>query len=200
MALINNVIPSQNFELVRDRIGEILATEFAFQFTLTSNPELNPIVHVERIVPFDHTDMPCINVLLSRGNFDNITAKKSDGTYQFNIDIYAKSKSSQNQGGDSRASFIVQKLVGMAMAILENPRYNTLGFAAPSVSHTQVSDISIADPNNNQDAENIMMGRLSFQVRINENVELLTANNIVGYGTTVTLSETEQGYIFTQFP
>lgn len=200
MALINGVIPRQNFELVRDKIGEILATEFAAQFALTSNSELNATVHVERIVPFDNTEIPCINVLLSRGNFDNMTAKKSDGTYQFNIDVYAKSKSSENQGGDSRASFIMQKMVGMAMAILENPRYRTLAFAPPSVAHTQVSDISISDPTNNQDAESVMMGRLTFQVRINENVELLTANPIVGYETTVTLSETEKGYVFTKFP
>lgn len=200
MALINGVIPRQNFELVRDKIGEILATEFAAQFALTANEELNATVHVERIVPFDHSELPCINVLLSRGDFENMTAKKSDGTYQFNIDVYAKSKSSQNQAADVRASFIMQKMVGMAMAILENPRYRTLSFAAPSIAHTQVSNISIIDPTNNQDAESAMMGRLTFQVRINENVELLTANTIAGYVTNVRLDETDKGYVFTKFP
>lgn len=200
MALINYILQPRNFELIRDRIGLILADEIANQFTLTSNSDINATVYVERLIPFDKTEMPCINVLLDRGDFDNISVKQADGTYNFFIDVYAKSLSTQGSNGDKLSAIALQKIVGLVYSILEDTQYRTLAFAAPSVQHTQITNFQIAGPQNNQDAVSTTMARLIFSVKITESVKLLDADDIQGWETSVTLAETDKGYVFTKFP
>lgn len=200
MALITNIIQPRNYELIRDRIGLILAEEIQNQFALTANQDINSTVYVERIVPFDKTEMPCLNVLLSRGGFGNNDVKQSDGTYTYFIDVYAKSKSTNGSNGDKLAMISLQKNIGIIIAILEDTRYIRLGFTHPSISSTMVSDFAIADPSNNQDASSIVMGRITFTVRVPEKVELINASDIDGWETSVTLEESDKGYVFTKYP
>lgn len=62
MAQINTIIPVQNFELIRDRIALILATEINNQFVLSGNEDINCYVWLERSTPFDKIENPIINV------------------------------------------------------------------------------------------------------------------------------------------
>ena len=62
MAQIYNIIPVQNFELIRDRIALILATEVNNQFVLSGNEDINCDVWLERSTPFDKIENPTINV------------------------------------------------------------------------------------------------------------------------------------------
>ncbi len=197
MALITEAIRESNFELIRDRIGEILATELPNQATLNAQEELNATVFVECSTPFDKSDTPCINVMLSNGDYDNQTVVKTDGTYTYFIDVYTSSKETSGDTSDYLSTKNLHRLLGVCSKILEHQKYQTLGYERPSIEHRSVRSINISMPENRQDAYMIMMGRITFTVRIPENKSLLTANNIDGYSTNVKLSLTEKGYIFT---
>jgi len=196
MALINTIIPKQNFELVRDRIGEILADELANQFTLSGDAEINAKVFLERFLPIDKTSLPSVNVMLSRGNYENHTTIQSVGNYSYFIDVYTRAKTSVTSNGDSLSLIRLQRLLGVCKAILENPKYKTLAFVPPYLNHTSIESIEVAEPRNNQDASSVMMGRLTFNVVVRETTELTTPNNISGWETSVQLGDSGNGYVF----
>ncbi len=196
MAKILTPIQPQAFELIRNRIGEILADELPVQAAIEYAAELRATVFLERFTPFDITDMPCVNVMLSRGGYDNKAGVKRDGTYTYNIDCYMVSKTTTTERGDSKASVKLQKLMGVCGAILEDPHYVTLGFARPFISHTEVREINIAQPEKNQDGNNVIMGRVTFIVRVPENVSALLPKIMPGYDTVVKMGLTDKGYFW----
>lgn len=188
-------IPPQKFELIRNRIAEILYIEIENQWVLSYDADLIIPVWVERTVPYDHNEAPCINVNLANGNYDNKDATIVDGTYQYNIDCYTKAKANGVDGGDKLATIKLHRLLGVCRAILENQAYFNLAFDQPYIGHTEVSSLSIAEPGN-KDADHVMMGRLTFTVRAPETSELKEANLIEGYDTSVKLLLTDKGYVF----
>lgn len=197
MALLTEKIPQQNFEIVRDRIALILADEISNQSAiLPATPDLNPTVWTERFVPFSHVEFPAVNVIFSSGNFVDQYTTHDLAVHKYYIDVYAKSPTIGSDGGDKLASIKLHRMLGICRAILENPQYRTLAFAPPSLQHTKVVDISIEQPQNNQDAESVVMGRLTFDVHVPEKMQLLTANNISGWETSVELNESLKGYEF----
>lgn len=195
MSVIENVIPQQAFERIRDRIGSILLDEINHQVLISYDNEIEAGVYIERFVPFDKTEMPAINVTLARGSYDNKNSISADGTYNYSIDVYTSAKSSDAKKGDSLSAVRLHRLLGICRAILENPQYKTLGFAAPFIARVSVVDINIAEPIK-QDAISVIMGRLTLAVRVPENVELITPRLIEGYDTTVKLGLTNKGYQF----
>lgn len=198
MSILNGIIPQQNFELVRDRIGQILADEFARQFALTSDPDFDLEVWIERFIPFDKEELPTINVSLSAGTFANQTAKQTEGTYTYFIDAHTKAKTSDSDAGDALATIKLHRLLGMCRAILENPGYKTLGFTAPFLSNRRIERLDIADPGA-QDATSSRMGRLAFTVRVVETMELIDASPLGSSFTTVKLHSTEKGYFYAAY-
>jgi len=196
MSRINIVIGQRAFEKVRDRIYEILVDELANQVALSYDEDLDATVFKERSTPFAAVEMPCVNIALSRGGFDNAPILKKDGTYQFNIDVWTRSKTNMIEAGDTISMLKLQKLIGVIDYILSSWQYNTLGFEKPFISRVFVDEIAIADPKRNEDAESIMMGRLNFTVRVPENVDTLEGNLIEGYRTQVKLGLTEKGYLY----
>lgn len=200
MARILTVIQPRAFERIRDRIGEILADELPVQAAIEYADELDAEVFVERFIPFDKTEMPAVNVLVARGLYDNKAALKSDGTYTFNIDCYMTAKTQAGKNGDSESAIKLQKLMGVCTAILENRQYNTLGFAKPFISHTEVREINIANPVNNQDASSVIMGRITFIVRVPETVDAILPQLLAGYDTVMKLYLTDKGYTFSVSP
>lgn len=200
MAVIQGEIGRQSYELVGDRIAEILADELPEQFALsTAAPELKSVlaaqVFTERVVPFDKTEVPCVNVQLASGDYSGQTVKQSDGTYTFFIDCYASAKNTEDAKGDQYALIKLKKLMGVIRAILQDTRYKTLGFTAPFVMSRQVTGIAISN-NAQQDATHTVMGRITLVVKVPETVELIEPELIAGYQTTVKLFETELGYLW----
>jgi hypothetical protein len=197
MSVIQGPISPQAFEVVRDRIAEILADELHNQSVLAGDDEIDANVFVERFIPFDKTDMPAVNVMLARGTIDGQSAIQSDGTYLFNIDAYTKAPSSDVQMGDSIAIVRLHKLIGLCRAILENPRYKTLGFQPPFIMNRRAVEISIADPDSKaNDGMCSAMGRLVFSVKVPESCELIVPPLIAGYNTQVKLELTDKGHMY----
>lgn len=196
-SVINTLIPQQNFELIRDRIGVILFEEFASQYILsTSNPDLNPTIYNERIIPVSHTETPLINVMFSGGNSLSQNAVDADYSYTYFIDVYTSSPTVTTSNGDKLSLYKLHRLLGMVRAILSDARYKTLGFTAPSIERRFVSGIQVAQPENKQDGTSSVFGRVTFEVRVSEITELKTPNPIDGANTIVTMNETELGYLY----
>jgi len=196
LSKITTAIPEQAFELIRDKIGLIIADELAAQFVLNPDPRIDAPVFIERIVPIDKSETPVINILYSRSNYDNNTAIKSDGENTYNIDVYSKGKSKEGEQGDTLAMIALARLLGVIRAILESPHYLTLGFAPPFIKKTTVTGIQVADPRDNQDGANMMMGRLTFTVDAVDVTEQIQPVDAEGYDTQVKLSETDKGFVY----
>ena len=196
MALINNEIPVQIFELIRDRIAEILSIEILNQYTLFGNEDLNLKVWLERNVPFNHSECPAINVSLAEGIFDQNTTTRSDGTYTYYVDVYHKGKSDEIEGGYLKSNRSNQRVLGVVRYILEDPQYKRLGFQAPSIGGRNIRNFQISEASNNQDSTSITMSRLTFEVRCPEIEELLDANIISSAITSLTLNESDNGYFY----
>ncbi len=196
MSQITTPIPTQAFELVRNRIGEILIDELVNQATITYKPELNATVSIDKFVPFDKTEMPAVNVMLDRGDYDNQTTVDKDGTYRYFIDCYHKAPTTVTKDGDVEAMRKLQTLMGTCAAILESSKYITLGFVAPFVINRHVENIRIAPPADAKDSNSIVMGRINFVVRVPEEFDKLTPELIAGFDTQVKLGDTDKGYIY----
>jgi hypothetical protein len=137
-----------------------------------------------------------VNVVFASGSYGNQDSRNSTGSYKYMIDFYTSAKSTATDGGDKLATFKLHSLLGICRAILENPQYATLGIARPSLNRTTVADIAVEQPQNTQDGASVIMGRLTFDVSVCEGVQLIDANNIAGWETSVKMDETETGYQF----
>jgi hypothetical protein len=194
MAVIPHLITAQAFEIVRDRIGAILADELESQVTAYGNyyAEVTD-VWVERFIKIDKTEVPCINVTLAQGELNAQSQLQSDGIYTFNVDCYHGSPATDTEDGDTLAMVKLQRLLGICRAILEDSRYKTLGFAAPFVMNRHVSNVGVATPGK-EDADNTVFGRLQVVVRVPENTDALTPALLAAYETQVKLALTDKGY------
>lgn len=200
--MINTLIGQQKFELIRDRIAEILSTEIANQATIEGHDlwTENIFVWLERTAPFDKSELPCINVSMSSGEFDNYKSNgDNDGNYQFDIDVFTKSVYSTTDNGDTRSTVLLHRILGVCKTILKNEQYKSLGFDTKFIGNTTIESIQIADPNTTRrenETESIRLGRLVFKVRCNESNTAATPTTLTSYATTVRLYNTTQGYFY----
>ena len=186
MSSLLPIIPTQEFEKIRDRIGEILFNEFADQ-------EITPSIFVERTYPFDKNDLPSINITLTSGSQDQKDFGGTDETYRFNIDIYAKAKSDNANNSSIKSASELHKIIGVARQILRNPIYRTLLFAKPSLTRTTVVSFQIAEPEK-KDAITMTMGRLLFDVSVVQGNQLKDSDTALEVFSKVTLEETDKGF------
>lgn len=199
MSQIPVQIGRQAFELIRDRIGQILADEIVNQ---VSQGWINDVywtsesqVWLERFVPLDKTELPAVVVGLTRGDMEWHTQQQSNGNYRFNIDCYSSAKSTEDSEGDSEAMIRLHRLMGVVRAILENPRYKTLGFEPPFIQNRHMESFGIGNPAK-EDALSTTFARWSFVVRVHEETELISPPMIKGYDTTINLDLTNKGYFW----
>lgn len=193
MSLINGKIGKQNFELIGVQLGAILTDEVKNQSVLHDDSDLDASVWYERFVPLHHTEMPSVNVALARGSYAGQTVIQTDGKYTYHIDVHTSSLAQDGKDADGIAMAKLQRLLGICRAIIEDPKYKTLGFAAPRIKSRHVTEIIIAEPDAD-DTASCVRGRLLVVVEAPENHELLTPVLIGGNDTVVKLEETEKGY------
>jgi len=199
MSLINTVIPPQSFEIVRDRLGRIIADELDNQFQISYNPDLKVKNWIERFLQFDKTELPSVNVMFSEGSYGGQTTIQSDGTYKYYVDCYVNAKSRENDPGDVRAMVKLQRLLGVCRAIVEDPRNKTLQFGVRPgfVMSRHVESIQIQNPNQKEhDADSSVMGRLVVSVKVPETTSYIQPVNVKDFFTTIKLADTEMGYLW----
>jgi hypothetical protein len=203
MALINGIIPQQNFELIRDRIGAILALELANQYDLDNTFPLPQSIDIERFIPYDaDQEFPAINVNFWKGEYSNTTQIKTEGTYYFNVDCYADSPTIGTNRGDNLSSAKLQRIMGACRAILKNPVYLTLGFQ-PNVNgisvigRCEVQGMYVANKSIVPDALNETVGRVIVKILALETVNLIDSANFAQEVTTsLKINNSTKGYFF----
>ena len=137
MSLINQVIPEQGFEIVRDTIGAILKIELENQKTLQSlTDDIN--VFVGRSNPFQQSEKLMINILLDSGDYSNPHEKGNHEKTVFFIDIYTSAKENETNDGGYVSTKKKDKYLGMIRYILQDHHYKTLGLPMGSIMGTQV--------------------------------------------------------------
>lgn len=196
-ALITYEITEQNFELIRNTIGSILALELAEQFSITGNSLFDVKVFAERALPVEPDEGIVVNVLFNQVPYDTKTHTNRTGNNEYFIDVHVSGKDKAGgDRGDVRARKNLAKLLGVIANILESGEYLQLGLTPGIMVHKAVSNIAIAEPENNQDTLHIAWGRVVFTVRANENVKKLEGTPSEKSTSTVKLNETEKGYKF----
>ena len=207
-AKLTTAIPEQNFELIRDRIGEILAEELPNQATLTGDSKLaNITVYKERFIPVQALvaiagETPLIDVFYNGGRYEQNTLTAQDGHNTFFIDVYTCAKSQLDAQkklsvlGDTLAAIQLQRILGVCRAILMAAPYMTLGFEPGFILHRSVRAVTISEPVANRETVAVMHGRLEFSVRAPEDSEGNQAVTADSYQTTAKLQETEKGFIW----
>lgn len=179
-----------NFEVIRDKIAVILATEFANQQILASNAGRNPAdwkarIFSERSNPWEQwleappagpSPSPLINVWFDGENFDpsgsNIVERQKT-TATFNIDCYGYGLASDNPDGghnpgDKEAAFEVQRTLRLARNILMAAEYTYLGLRGV-VWQRWPQSIQIFQPQTDGHfVQQIVGARMAFRVIFNE--------------------------------
>lgn len=201
--MINEAIGSQNFELIRDRIGEILANELNNQATLKSDESLNSdnlTVWTERFIPFDKEELPAINVALSSGDYSGETPVTADGSYLYTIDIFTKAKTKKNgtslELGDKKSSLQCQMITGLCRSILMNSLYLTLGFERGYIHRRKINSLNVAQLKEQEGIYPFMI-RLEMTVKVTETTIEELPTDAAGYDSVFTINETDKGFKFT---
>lgn len=195
MAKIDYSILPKKFEQIRDKLSVILLDELSNQATLQSNPLFNAGVWLERFIPFDHIELPAVNIYYQAAPFSDQTPETSKAVHSFNIDIHTKGISTPSDSGDSLAAFDLHRLIGVVYSILMNPHYIRLDFPTSfGIQNRNISDIRIAQPERNKDGLHIIAGRLTFQVSVNEDVNGLSGIPLAIFNSQFKLNNTDKGY------
>lgn len=203
---ISGAIPAQNFETIRDRIAAILLVEFAQQITEQSDPETIKLlqktkIFAERFHPFNENEFFAIDIFLFNGDYDNKAQTSVRGNYTFYLDFFGRAATTNKDDGDKRSAVKVQRLIGIARAILESPNWLTLGFTPPNqfVQRTEVRSLKRTEERNNHDVGNIIFYRMVFDVLAGEGTDTITGELLGESFTEVEIDETGLGYEY-KFP
>lgn len=202
--MIEGLIQRRGFELIRDRIAEILVSEFVNQINISSQlsdsdpnklPFVSPITYVERFKRIDSNEIatkPMVIVMNSTGNYDSKSMADSDAEHTYYIDCYLTKKGVNG----SKALFNLQRLLGLVRSILANPQYRNLNFDTGLIQSVRCNNIAIRQPEQ-ETTENGVMGRVNCVVKFTEKENLITPEQYVNSAVTnVTLGETNEGYIY----
>jgi len=188
----NFQIPIQNFEIIRDRIALIVATELENQYNLFGG--FNPSVWIERFIPFDISELPAVNIVFESMALVNKNPSKCLYEGKFNIQVSVSSGDLYNQSGDVLSSIDCQKLTGQIRYILENPNNLRLQFPSnPSiVQGNEISEIQISKPEE-KDGNYTTVSQLGLKIKFEENNGVVVP--IVGesYVTQMTIETTNKG-------
>lgn len=199
MSKIDQLIPKRNFELVRDRIGEILLDEWNAQNITYNNPTKIKSIWVARTRPFDPSELPAINVSHAGAKYADKHQNNKVGTVQYFIDVYAHAKGTKERAGDELSDALCDSILAICDYILEDSKYYHLGYEPGFIASLGVIEIQKAQADKD-DAKNISMGRLIFNVKMGESNKFIEPNMIQGYGTTMKLGNTTKGYIWEGTP
>lgn len=199
MPQIDETLTARKFELIRDRIGEILADELPNQAALNSDPDLNPTIYLERLVPVSHEELPVVNIFAAESDFNRFTQISQTGENRIAIDVFTKGPTEgpdADQRGDTISSKKTARLAGLIQAILSHYKYRVLGFAGKFIDRVEVEEIKFLEPIKAEDATNLTKARLIVMVKAEETVAPYDPPLIDGYDTAVKLALTEYGYVY----
>lgn len=198
MSRINHIISPQAFELIRDRIAEIVQDELDNQLLLTMDYDLSVTVEIERSTPFDESELPAINISIDTGTWSGKHQGQARGSYVINIDCITSAPADDEKSGDSKSAIKGHRLAGIVRCILEDPQYKTLGYSTDAPNKSFIERVYCNDMkfgnNTQKDAYNQMVSRVIVNVDAIETQQLIVPNLIEGYDTVVKFDNTTKVY------
>lgn len=207
MAFINEIIPPQGFDIVGNRIAEILKIEIANQVTIQGFEETVDL-YLERIEPMDKSEDVMVSVALRQGDFEGQNLRDVQGTYRYFIDLFVSGYAEEDPDGEVTAPSIVSRYklyryLGLIRYILSSGKLNTLGFAPGLIGGKNIAKILIdTDYSNfgnhsNYDGAYIRFARFWYDVRVQENQLLWDSEPLLGNDTLFTYENTPKGTLLT---
>lgn len=201
MPVLENPIPKRAYELIGERIAEILADELPDQATKISDPYMAATVFRERIVPVDTSEVAEKGVVISMmsraGYSDQLqTNLTKDGAYVYHIDAYVRADFTENQRGDTKAYVRLQRLLGLIQGIFQAPQYLTLGYNPGFIERRSIEDIQLAAPKDSEENDNMVFGRVILWVRAPDHPDPESVSIADGFDTQVKLYDTDFGYMY----
>lgn len=202
MAIITEIIPKQGFEIVQNRIGEILLTELTNQKSLQGFTS-DFGVFLERQEPFDKEEDTMVTVMLSGADYKGYTQKDVQGDTTYIIDVFTSGYGTSTTAPSLIAREKCFLYVGMIRYILSSAKYLTLGLPAGLIGGKYLEsfkfdiDFSNFGNHSNYDARYVRFARMVFTVRIQENQDLWTGIPLLGNDTLVSLNDTDKGFQLT---
>lgn len=194
--LITEIIPIQNFEIVKNKVEVILFTELINQKKLQCK-EIDIEVFTERQQPYSNGEDVVVNVSLNNIPYSGIDAKNTNGNLIFNIDVYAGGFATLDNDGNKVSRSKLELITGWIRYILSSTKYNTLGLPKGIIGGTYVDSIQFDDNYGNQEANFIRMARIQFSVRVIENQEMWQGIELQGNDTVIKIHDSEKGYKLT---
>ena len=195
MAIINDIIPVQNFEIVRDVIGAILKDELENQKVLQPlrfTEDIN--VFTARTTPFQQAEILMINVSCDNANYNAKTQSNSQGGVNYNIDVFSSAKETANFNGGLNSAMRRDKYNGAIRYILSNTRYKTLNLPLGVIMGTSIESFENFEVPNSLDTSFSQMCRITFNVRMTENQSLWDGVSVKDLYTNVKIDLTTNGY------
>jgi len=199
MAQITETLTPRKFEIIRDRVAEILADELLNQSALNADPNLAADVYLERLVPFSQDELPVVNVFVADGKFDRFTIDSQTGEHIIAIDVFDRGSTegeSKEDRGDLISTRKMTRIVGVIQAVFSHWKYLKLGFAENFIDRVEIQSYKLMEPISAADGSNVSKGRILLMVKAEECLAAPVPNLIDGYDTAVKLHETEFGYVF----
>lgn len=193
MLIIQHDVPKQGFEGVTIRIAEILKANIEHQ-KLSQGLENNVDVYYERSVPYDKSEDIVVNVWCGNVNLDQHNQFEAQNNILFNIDTTIQGPENDSFDGDQVNSSLLKKITGWIRYILSNPLYVTLLYENGRVGGRYVQSIEFLDRTNNQEANGILMSRISYLVRYYEIDKEGEHPSYESLFTDIRIENTDKGY------
>lgn len=198
MAIITEEIPPQGYEIVQNRIGEILATEIANQQDIQGLND-NVEVFVERIEPFDKSEDVMISLAFREGDYEGYTQRDTQGNYMYFVDVFASGAGKGDEAPSTNVRAKLFKYVGFIRYILSSGKIPTLGFPPGLIGGKYIKKVTLdTDYSNfgnhsNYDGAFIRFCRIIFIVRVQENQLLWEGIPLQGNDTNIEYESSSKG-------
>ena len=189
--LITEIIPIQNFEIVKNKVGVILFEELINQKNIQCKG-IDIEVFTERQQPYSNGEDVLVNVSLNNIPYSGIDTRNTNGNLSFNIDVYAGGFTTLDNDGNKTSRSKLELVTGWIRYILSSTKYNTLGFPKGIIGGTYVEAIQFDDNYGNQDANFIRMARVQFSVKVIENQEMWQGIELQGNDTVIKIHDSEK--------
>lgn len=176
-SIITELIPDQPFQIIQNRIGEILLEEITAQHALQSL-ESSFELFVERIHPYDVSEDVVITLACREQDNEEYTQQSSQGKNLYFIDIFCGGIESADRSMSEDVRLKLFKYVGIVKYILNSGKYPTLGLPRGLIGNKHVkkvtfdTDYSNWGNHSNYDGAGIRFCRILFSVMAKEETEL----------------------------
>jgi len=176
-SIITELITDQPFEIIENRIGEILLEEITAQHAL-QNLDSEFEFFIERISPYDTSEDVVITLACREQDNMEYTQMSSQGQNMYFIDVFTGGIESGNESMSENVRRKLFKYVGIIKYILNSGKYPTLGFPPGLIANKHVkkvtfdTDYSNWGNHSNYDGSGIRFCRIIFMVTAKETTEL----------------------------